>query len=155
MSEDPLAFRVFNEIGIIEQLSRNLFERVLPDGLTLPQFTVLNHFVRLGDERSPARLAAAFQVTKQTMTSTLARLERAGLVSIRPDDRDGRAKLVSITAKGRATRHACLEAFAPVLAQLDTILDAAALQELLPRLVQLRRTLDENRSLAPERSTIA
>jgi hypothetical protein len=46
MSEDPLAFRVFNEIGIIEQLSRNLFERVLPDGLTLPQFTVLNHFVR-------------------------------------------------------------------------------------------------------------
>jgi DNA-binding MarR family transcriptional regulator len=146
MSEDPLAFRVFNEIGIIEQLSRNLFERVLPDGLTLPQFTVLNHFVRLGGERSPARLAKAFQVTKQTMTSTLARLERTGLVSIRPDDRDGRAKLVSITPKGRATRQACLEAFAPVLAQLDTILDTAALEELLPRLVQLRRMLDENRS---------
>jgi DNA-binding MarR family transcriptional regulator len=154
MNEDPLAFRVFNEIGIVEQLSRNLFERVLPDGLTLPQFTVLNHFVRLGGERSPARLAKAFQVTKQTMTSTLARLERANLVSIRPDDRDGRAKLVSITPKGHATRQACLEAFAPVLAQLDTILDAAALQELLPRLVQLRRTLDENRLLAPERSTI-
>ena len=29
--KDPLAFRVFNEIGIIEQLARNRFERALPD----------------------------------------------------------------------------------------------------------------------------
>src|SRR3712207_5255456 len=56
--QDPLAFRVFNEIGIIEQLSRTMFERVMPDGLTVPQFSVLNHFVRLGGERSPAQLAS-------------------------------------------------------------------------------------------------
>ena len=39
-------FRFFNEIGIIEQLSRNAFERVMPGGMKLSQFTVLNHFVR-------------------------------------------------------------------------------------------------------------
>ncbi|KAA2236856.1 hypothetical protein [Salinarimonas soli] len=48
MTSAPLAFRVFNEIGIVERLSRTMFDRVMPDGLALPQFVVLNHFVRLG-----------------------------------------------------------------------------------------------------------
>jgi DNA-binding MarR family transcriptional regulator len=146
MSQDPLAFRVFNEIGIIEQLSRTLFERVMPASLTLPQFTVLNHLVRLGGDRSPARLAAAFQVTKQTMTSTLQRLERGGYVAIRPDPADGRAKLVSITEDGRAMREACVRALEPELERLAALIDEASLQALLPGLVDLRRILDEDRS---------
>ena len=78
------AFELFNEIGIINQLSTTMFERVLPKGMTQAQFTVLNHFVRLGhQERSPAQLAFAFQVTRPTMTSTLTRMERAGLIAIR------------------------------------------------------------------------
>ena len=63
-AEDPPAFRLFTEIGIIEQLARNRLERGLPDGLKVSQFVVLNHLVRLGGEWSPARLANAFQVTK-------------------------------------------------------------------------------------------
>ena len=47
-TEDPLAFRLFTEIGIIEQLARNRLERGLPDGLKVSQFGVLNHLVRLG-----------------------------------------------------------------------------------------------------------
>ena len=146
MTQDPLAFRVFNEIGIIEQLSRTMFERVMPDGLTLPQFVVLNHFVRLGGEHSPARLASAFQVTRQTMTSTLQRLERGGYVVLRPDPADGRAKIVSITDKGRATREACVAAFAPVLGRLSGVIDEADLEAILPPLTRLRRILDENRA---------
>lgn len=53
---DAVAFRVMNEIGIIDQLERNLFERVLPHDLTVPQFIVVNHFVRLGGDRSPHEL---------------------------------------------------------------------------------------------------
>lgn len=153
MTQDPLAFRVFNEIGIIEQLSRTMFERVMPDGLTLPQFIVLNHFVRLGGEHSPARLAGAFQVTKQTMTSTLQRLERGGYVAIRPDPADGRAKIVSITDDGRAMREACVRALEPALAHVMTIVDQAALAALLPGLVDLRRALDEDRSRPPPQRT--
>ncbi len=152
MTQDPLAFRVFNEIGIIEQLSRTLFERVMPDGLTLPQFTVLNHFVRLGGEHSPARLAGAFQVTKQTMTSTLQRLERGGYVAIRPDPADGRAKIVSITPEGRAMRERCVQALEPALAHMATLIDDASLEALLPGLVKLRRVLDEDRSRHPART---
>ncbi len=146
MSHDPLAFRVFNEINIIAQLSSTLFERVLPRGMTLAQFAVLNHFVRLGGDRSPAQLAAAFQVTKQTMTSTLGRLEREGFVAIAPDPRDGRAKRVSITPEGAAMRELCIAALDPILAELDTLIDRQDLEALLPRLERLRKTLDEQRS---------
>ena len=75
-TKDPISFRFFTEIGIIEQLARNRLERGLPDGLKISQFSVLNHLVRLGGEWSPARLARAFQVTKGAMTNTLQRLEK-------------------------------------------------------------------------------
>lgn len=145
MSEDPVAFRVFNEIAIIDQLARTRVERVLPGGLTIAQFSVLNHFVRLGGERSPARLARAFQVTKQTMTSTLGRLERAGLVEVRADATDGRAKVVAITEAGRAARQACLAAMAPVLDRFARLIGADALAALAPELARIRQLLDAER----------
>src|SRR6266849_4446748 len=92
---DPIAFRVMNEIGIIDQLGSTLFERSMPFGLTLPQFVVLNHFVRVGGDRSPVELASAIQVTKATMTSTLQRLQRKGFVTSVPDATAGRLKRMS------------------------------------------------------------
>ncbi|OYU14913.1 MAG: MarR family transcriptional regulator [Alphaproteobacteria bacterium PA4] len=146
MTDDPIAFEVFNEIGIIEQLARNAVERVLPRGITLSQFSVLNNFVRLGGERSPAGLATAFQVTRQTMTNTLQRLEAAGYVAIRPDPGDGRAKIVAITEAGRAMRQDCITAQLPLLAELEQILPAAELAALLPGLRVLRQRLDAARN---------
>ena len=52
---DPPIFRFFTEIGVIEQLTRAKLERVLPDGMKISQFTVLNHLVRLPGSWSPAR----------------------------------------------------------------------------------------------------
>ena len=43
-----LYFQMFNEIGIISQLSSNRLERVLPEGMSIAQFSLLNHLVRLG-----------------------------------------------------------------------------------------------------------
>lgn len=143
MNQDPIAFELFNEIGIIDQLGGTMLERALPAGMTRAQFAVLNHFVRLGHhERSPAQLASAFQVTRPTMTSTLARLERAGLVSIRDDPADGRAKLVSLTADGRAAREAATRAIAGILPVLGTILTDAEIEAVLPVLRRLRIALD-------------
>ena len=92
MTADPLAFEFFNEMGIIDQLVSTMLTNALPHGITKAQFSVLNHFVRLDIvEQSPADLASAFQVRRPTMTSTLARMESAGLVVIRDDPRDGRS----------------------------------------------------------------
>lgn len=147
MSQDPLVFRLFNEIGIINQLATTAFERALPKGMTQAQFSILNHFIRLGHhERSPAQLASAFQVTRPTMTSTLARMERSGLVAIRPDPQDGRGKLVSVTEKGREMRETCLAAgalFAPVV---DSLMTRPELEAVVQPLTRLRVVLDEMRN---------
>ena len=146
MAETVIAFDFFNEIGIIDQLAGTILERALPAGMTRAQFAVLNHFVRLGhDERSPAQLASAFQVTRPTMTSTLARLAREGLVAIRDDPADGRAKLVSLTAQGRAARDAAMIAVGTVLPLLDGILDPGEVETILPILRRLRIALDAAR----------
>ncbi|MFN3835991.1 MAG: MarR family winged helix-turn-helix transcriptional regulator, partial [Glycocaulis sp.] len=80
--QQALYFRLLNEIGIIAQLSANRLERVLPHDLTVAQFSLLHHCVRLGDGWTPARLAAAFQVTRGTMTNTLQKLEAKGFIRL-------------------------------------------------------------------------
>jgi DNA-binding MarR family transcriptional regulator len=147
MSTDNPAFELFNEIGIIDQLAGASLERALPKGMTRAQFTVLNHFVRLGHhERSPAQLASAFQITRPTMTSTLARMERAGLVAIRPDPGDGRAKLVALTEKGRTMRETCLHAISDLLPKAVAVIGNAQLPPLVETLRTLRIALDEARN---------
>ena len=145
-SEDPLAFRVFNEIGIIDQLATHAATQALPGAMTNAQFGILNHFVRLGHEwRTPAQLASAFQVSRPTMSNTLARLERGGFVSIEPDPEDGRGKRVSISSKGRAMREECIARLGEPLAELQSQVPEDLLEELLPRLTRLREILDHMR----------
>ena len=144
--EDPLAFQVFNEIGIIEQLARTAFERVLPEGLTLLGFQVLNHFVRLGGAQTPSGLARAFQVSKAAMTFTLQRLEARGYITLDPDPADGRGKRVTLTAAGAAVRHQAIAALAPLLGAMEEEVREADLTALLPGLRRLRTYLDTHRA---------
>jgi len=144
--KDPISFRFFTEIGIIEQLARNRLERGLPDGLKISQFSVLNHLVRLGGEWSPARLARAFQVTKGAMTNTLQRLEKRGLIRVLADPHDGRGKLVDLTEAGREMRLRCVESISPLLADLSTELSDKEFASALPVLEKVRRYLDSHRS---------
>ncbi|MEQ1549608.1 MarR family transcriptional regulator [Sphingorhabdus sp.] len=146
MTSDPLAFEFFNEIGIIDQLIGTMLTNALPTGMTKAQFTVLNHFVRLGlTEKSPADLASAFQVRRPTITSTLARMENAGLVSIRADPRDARGKLVSLTPAGRDMRERCITALGSIAPALEPIIADAEMQAVLPTLRKLRVGLDKLR----------
>jgi DNA-binding MarR family transcriptional regulator len=138
-------YQLFTEIAIVDQLARSMAERAMPNGLTMAQFGVLTHVTRLGGEWSPLRLARAFQVTKQTMTSTLARLEAAGLVAVRPDPADGRAKLVSLTEAGRAAHRDALQRLGPGLALAADAVPDGLVEALLPKLAELRAVLDAAR----------
>ena len=147
MTAEPLAFQVFNEIGILDQLASTLFAQALPKGMTIAQFTVLNHFVRLDiDEKSPAALANAFQLTRATMTSTLGRLERAGLIAIRQDPKDGRAKRVSITDAGRDMRDRCINAITPLVPLVEAVISVSEMAAILPLLKHMRIALDSMRN---------
>jgi len=143
--QDPLLFRFFNEVGIIEQLARAKLESELPDGLKISQFIVLNHLARLGGGWSPVRLANAFQVTKGAITNTLQRLETRGLVKIVSDPRDGRGKLVSLTTAGRDMRKQGIRSINPLLADLEAKFGAKRFAEALPLLEDVRKYLDEHR----------
>jgi DNA-binding MarR family transcriptional regulator len=79
------------------------------------------------------------------MTSTLARLARDGLVAIRDDPADGRAKLVSLTNKGRAAREAAMAAIGAVLPLLDAVIEPGEIETILPILRRLRIALDSAR----------
>jgi DNA-binding MarR family transcriptional regulator len=142
---DPLVFTLFNELGIIQQLARAEFERMLPDGLHLSHFSVLNHFVRLDRTESPAQLASAFQVTRGAMTNTVGWLDRHGLVTVTPDPSDGRAKIVAITTAGRHMRDKAVAALGNAAQRLESAFPPNEIAEHLPFLQRLRVFLDENR----------
>ena len=140
-------FVFFNEIGIINQLSSHRFERSLPDGLTLSQFSVLNNFARLGGTRTPAQLAKAFQVTKGAMTNTLNRLKDRGAIKITDDPDDGRRKVVSITRAGLALRERAVKASGEAVEEILPLLDTEWMQDVIPKLQELRATLDKARDI--------
>lgn len=146
MNETAAAYELLNEIAIIDQLAGTMFERALPRGLTGAQFTVLSHFVRLGhDEQSPAQLANAFQISRATMTSTLGRMARAGLVVVRANPNDGRAKLVALSNEGRAMHGVALSTIAPFLPVVIEAIGTCGIDKALPILKSLRILLDRLR----------
>ncbi|MEL7026481.1 MAG: MarR family transcriptional regulator [Pseudomonadota bacterium] len=148
MDEDTQAtfFRLFNEIGIIDQISTAFLEARLPDGLIASHFGVVNHLIRVKDGRTPMELASAFQVPKTTMTHTLAGLEKHGFVEMRPNPDDGRSKRVWLMPAGRAFRDETIARLAPVFADLSKGMDTEALKAMLPALENLRIYLDEFRN---------
>lgn len=143
--QTPPLFRFFTEIGIIDQLISAKLETLLPDGLKISQFVVLNHLVRLRGKWSPARLASAFQVTRAAMTNTLSRLESRGLIKIDANPGDGRGKLVTLSPAGHEMREKCVANIEPFLADIEQAFDEQKFLVTLPFLESLRNYLDEHR----------
>lgn len=135
---EDLAVALFSELFSADQMARNRVSKVLPKGMELSHFAVLNHLARIGDERSPAQLAQAFHVTRGAMTNTLARLEWAGHIHIRPDWDDARRKMVSISPSGRAARDAAVAAVSPMIAEVVESLGSDRIRAVLPVLRELR-----------------
>ncbi len=141
---EPLAASLFSELLMIEQLAKSLLGRVLPRGMELSHFAVLNHLGHLNDERTPAQLARAFHVTRGAMTNTLSKLEWAGHIHIRPDWDDARRKLVAVSPAGRQARDAALAAFMPVITDVVRAIGPEKIRATLPVLRELRQRLDES-----------
>ncbi len=146
MSDDPnnLAISLFSEVLTVDQLLRNNLAKVLPKGMELSHFAVLNQLANIGAERTPAQLAKSFHVTRGAMTNTLAKLEIAGYVHIRPDWDDARRKLVAISPSGRMARNAALDAVSPIISSLVSDLGSERVKALLPAMRTLRLLLEQN-----------
>lgn len=139
---EDIAVTLFGELFVADQLARDLVSRALPRGMKLSHFSVLNHLARLPEERTPAQLARAFHVTRGAMTNTLAKLQIAGHIHIRPDWDDARQKFVAISPSGRAARDMAVHAVAPLIADMVRALGSDRVRAVIPVLRELRIRLE-------------
>lgn len=138
---DSLAVALFSEIFTADQLARNRISKALPKGMELSHLAVLNHLARINEERTAAQLAASFHLTRGAMSNTLARLEWAGHIHVRPDWEDARRKFVSISPAGRRERDAAIAAVSPIIAQIVEEIGPDRVRAALPVLRELREKL--------------
>jgi DNA-binding MarR family transcriptional regulator len=101
-----------------------------------------NVFQYLDDDGTRVSLLAErAQVSKQAMAQLVARLEAHGYVERVPDPRDGRAKLVRATDRGREVYAIAREMMSEVEARLAERLGEAKLRRLRALLAELDAAL--------------
>lgn len=142
-NRNALAISLFSEVLAADQLVRARLSKVLPKGMEISHFSVLNHLAGFVGERTPAQLAQTFHVTRGAMTNTVSKLEWAGYVHVRPDWDDARRKLVSISPAGRQARDHAVGTIAPLINQMVEKLGDERVRSALPILRELRVQLGE------------
>ena len=140
---DSLAITLFSEIFMADQLARTRLAKVMPKGMELSHFSVLNHLANVKTERTPAQLARTFHVTRGAMTNTIGKLEWAGHVHVRPDWDDARRKFVSISPSGIKARDAALQSIAPVIQGVVQSIGTEDIRKVLPIIREMRQRFSD------------
>ena len=141
-SENSLAVSLFGEILALDQLVRNRLAKVLPKGIELSHFSVLNQLSHTKIERTPAQIAKSFRVTRGAITNTLSKLELSGYIHVRPDWDDARRKMVSISPAGIVARNNALTAVTPIINELVSEMGEERLKAIVPILRELRQKFE-------------
>ena len=139
-----LAISLFSEILTIDQLLRNRLAKILPKGMQLSHFAVLSQLASAGNEKTPAQLAKSFHVTRGAMTNTLAKLEVAGYIHVRPDWEDARRKLIAISPSGQQALTVALTSVLPVIGSFINDLGSGKVKQVLPTLRYIRQSLEKS-----------
>ena len=141
-NENSLAVPLFGEILALDQLVRNRLAKVLPKGMELSHFSVLNQLSHNKIERTPAQIAKSFRVTRGAITNTLNKLELSGYIHVRPDWEDARRKMVSISPAGMVARNNALAAVTPIIEDFARDIGEERLKAIVPILRELRQKLE-------------
>ena len=141
-NENSPAVPLFGEILALDQLVRNRLAKVLPKGMELSHFSVLNQLSHTKIERTPAQIAKSFRVTRGAITNTLNKLELSGYIHVRPDWEDARRKMVSISTAGMVARNNALTAVTPIIDDLARDMGEERLKAIVPILRELRQKLE-------------
>ncbi len=141
-NENSLAVSLFGEILALDQLVRARLAKVLPKGMELSHFSVLNQLSHTKIERTPAQIAKSFRVTRGAITNTLGKLELSGYIHVRPDWDDARRKMVSISPAGIVARNNALAAVTPIINELISEMGEERLKAIVPILRDLRQKFE-------------
>jgi DNA-binding MarR family transcriptional regulator len=99
----------------------------------------------------PIDLARKAQVTRQSMTETLATMARLGLITLEPDPSDRRAKLAVLTPKGWTAMRDGLAAALGIHRHWEGVLGEAKMTRLMRLLRELTDGLAAERAAARAR----
>ena len=125
-------------IKVMKTVRNDLAAALLPLGLHVGQELLLNQLWR-EDGLTQGELIARLGVEPPTVTKTLQRLERAGLVTRAPDPARPRVGRVYLTDAGKALREPVEEIWIRTDEELQKGLGEAE-RELLARLLHRQRT---------------
>ena len=92
---DGIAAALFASVGL---LVRRIRQVPTEGGLAMPERQALSLLDR-GGPASSSELARQAQITAQAMGTTLGALQTRGLVERRPDPKDGRRVILTVTAQ--------------------------------------------------------
>lgn len=136
-------FSFYRASGIVHaQLTRRA-EAVLPLGLTMPQFMVIDHLRQAEEKVAPIDLAAQFHLTKGAITNLLGQLQRKGLIEITGNPQDGRSKLVLLNESGSGAHRKCLLALSEFTSLLLGEFDSGDLASALPVMARFSSWLEQ------------
>lgn len=142
-SDDPAqVFAVLTEIHMLHQLSSAGFNKAQDHELHMSHFSILNRLLRFGDGKTPQSLASHMNVTRATMTNSLARLSDAGLIEVRDNPEDKRSKLVFLTPDGRQARDSAIGRVAPLMMTYAEFMKPGEIGTLLKLLRRLHEAMD-------------
>jgi len=120
------------------------YDRMLASsGLRITQFTILRT-VALAGRASISGLASSIAMDRTTLATNLKPLERDGLLIVRPDERDQRARIVEITELGLSKLREAVPLWQSAQSQFENEFGSQRAAELR---AALRAVLDTN--LAP------
>ncbi len=112
-------------------------------GLCLSDFAVLEVLLHKGEMRVN-QLGAKVLLTSGSITTAVQRLEKAGMVSRKPSQNDGRAIKVGLTAKGKRFIAARFEEHAAVMEQVAAPLSPPERQKLLDLLKKWGKSVPQD-----------
>ena len=123
---------------LMRRIAQHYDTELAKSGLKATQYSLLSYVIKLGPIR-PSDLAQAMKLEVSTLTRNLKPLVAAGLLVIEAGV-DGRSRLISITAEGRAKRQEAQRHWRVAQDSLNTQLG-------LERVSQLHALVDESMDL--------
>ena len=129
----------------VDRQLAELLATALADAPIKPTDFAVTSVLRLTGPVRPTELARLVGMRPTSLSNYLRRLGDAGLVRRRQDPTDGRAVLVSLTAKGRRATEACFPGFGAAIEAFRSALTDQGVREddLLEMLESVSRAFDQ------------
>ncbi|WP_155058875.1 MarR family winged helix-turn-helix transcriptional regulator [Streptomyces blattellae] len=133
---DETAFAVGVVLRTVQQVQDRLWQELVPDGYTWPQFAVL-HRLRIRPGIDQRTLGEVLSLDKATVAELVARMDQAGLVAREYTAADARRNALRLTDEGQAA----FTHLAPWVAQVQLRMTAGLSSEETGRFLHLMRTV--------------